>query len=164
MFEKLTWPKATTVQNINVNVPRKSMKAIVLLFKDDSSDSESFVFPSLKTVKISIEGKPNQVYPSDLTANRLYEEAHCLFSNKIKYDDNLSVFDFFKDGFSVIDLRSNEDNMVHKSGKMVMNTQSSILLELTESAVTAKDQSIYVFVVSDGLMNFINNDFQSIQY
>ena len=159
MFEKLTWPKATTVQNINVNVPRKSMKAIVLLFKDDNSDSES-----LKTIKISTESKPNQVYPRELTANRLYEEAHRLFSNKIKYDENLSVFDFFKDGFSVIDLRSNEDNMVHKSGKMVMNTQSSILLELTESAVTAKDQSIYVFVVSDGLMNFINNDFQSIQY
>lgn len=157
MFEKLTWPKATTVQNINVNVPRKSMKAIVLLFKDDNSDSES-----LKTIKISTESKPNQVYPRELTANRLYEEAHRLFSNKIKYDENLSVFDFFKDGFSVIDLRSNEDNMVHKSGKMVMNTQSSILLELTESAVTAKDQSIYVFVVSDGLMNFINNDFQRV--
>ena len=83
----------------------------------------------------------------------------------MKYDQNLSVFDFFKDSFSVvIDLRSNEDNMVYKSGKTVMNTQSGILLELTMSAATTKDHTIYVFVASDGQVNFINNDLQSIQY
>ena len=93
-----------------------------------------------------------------------------MFSNKMKYNQNLSVFDFFKDSFSVvIDLRSNEDNMVHKSGKMVMNTQSGISLELTKSAVTAKDHNSMVLgsmvlAVSDGLLNFINNDSPSIQY
>lgn len=53
--------------------------------------------------------------------------------------------------------------MTYKSGKMVMNTQSGILLELNKSAATTKDHTIYVYVVSDGLVNFINNDLQSIQ-
>ena len=62
--------KKTLVQNLNVNVLRKNMKVIVLLFRDDSIDSESFVYPNLKTVKISIKGKPNQIYSRDLTTKR----------------------------------------------------------------------------------------------
>ena len=45
------------------------MKAIVLLFKDDSSDNENFVYPTLKT-KISIEGKSNQMYLRGYTQTR----------------------------------------------------------------------------------------------
>ena len=44
-----------------------------------------------------------------------------------------------------------------------MNTQSGILLELTKLVATTKDYTIYMYVVSDGLVNFINNDLQSIQ-
>lgn len=107
------------------------MKAVVLLFKDNSTDSESFVYPNLKKVKISIEGKPNQVYARDLTMNVLHKEVHGVFSSKIKYDQNLSEFYLFNNSFSVIiDLHSNKDNLVYKSGKTVMKTQSGILLEL----------------------------------
>lgn len=107
MFQKVSWGKNSLVQNLNVNVPRKSMKAVVLLFKDDSADSESYVYPNLKAVEISIEGKPNQVNSRDLITSRLYEEAHTLFSTKNKYDQNLSIFDFYKDSFAcVTDLRS----------------------------------------------------------
>ena len=82
----------------------------------------------------------------------------------MKYDQNISVLDFYDDSFAcVIDLRTHENNMIYKSGKPVMNMQSGILLELTKSATTSKDHTIYVFVVSDGLVNFINNDLQSIQ-
>ena len=72
---------------------------------------------------------------------RDYEEAH-LFSNKMKYDENLSLFD----------LRLDENDMVQKS---------SILLELTKSAATKKGHTIYMFFVSDRLLNFVNNDLQS---
>ena len=142
------------------------MKAIVLLFKDDSSDNENFAYQNFKTVKISIEGKPNQVYSRDVTKNCLYVEAHRLFSNKMKFDQNITVHDFFKDSFCVtIDLRLSEDNQsIYGSGRKVVNTQSGILLESTKSAATTKDHAMYVFVVSDRLINFINNDLQSIQY
>ena len=73
----------------------------------------------------------------------------------MKFDQSITVHDLFKDSFcATIDLRSNEDNnSVYGSG---------VLLELTKSAVTSKDHTIYVFVVSDRLVNFIN-DQQSIQ-
>ena len=69
-------------------------------------------------MKISIEGKPNQVYSRDVTKNRLYEDAHCLFSNMMKFDENITVHDFFKDSFFVmIDVWSNEDNQsIYGSG------------------------------------------------
>ena len=47
------------------------MKAFVLLFKNDTTDNEDFAYPNLKSVKISIEGKPNQVYSRDLSRKRL---------------------------------------------------------------------------------------------
>lgn len=144
MFQKILCAKADTV-----NIPRKSIKGIVLLFKDDTNDPESFSY-----VKISIEGKLNQIYSHDLTTNILYEEAYHLFSTKMKYDQNVLVFDFYKDSFAcIIDLRLNEDNFVYRSGKTVINTQLGILLELTKAAMT-KDRTIYIFVVIDGLVNF----------
>ena len=73
---------------------------------------------------------------------------------------------FFKHSFCVtIDLRSNEDNQsIYGSGRKVVNTQSGVLLELAKNAATTKDHTIYVFVVSYSLVNFINNGLQSIQY
>ena len=105
------------VQNINVNVTRKSTKAVILLFKNDSSDNEFFPYPNPKSIKISID-VPIKVYSRDLTKNRLYYEAHRLFSNKMKFDQNIKVDDFFKDSFCVtVDLQSNEDNSsVHGLG------------------------------------------------
>ena len=41
--------------------------------------------------------------------------------------------------------------------------QSGLLLEVSKSAVTTKDNTIYVFVVSNGLVDLINNDLQIIQ-
>ena len=67
MFQKISWSKSLTIKNIDVNVPRKSVNAIVLLFKGDSNDNENFAYLNLKTVKISIEGKPNQLCYRDLT-------------------------------------------------------------------------------------------------
>ena len=44
MYKKIAWLKADTVQNININLPRKSMSAIVLFFKDDNADNEVFPY------------------------------------------------------------------------------------------------------------------------
>lgn len=83
----------------------------------------------------------------------------------MKYDQNITVKDFFKDSFSVmIDLQSNKDNQtICGSGRKVANTLSGVLLELTRSATTTKDHMIYVFVISEALVNFVNNNLNSIQ-
>ena len=53
------WDKPSTIQNMNINLPRKSMRGIVLLFKSKTlSDSEEFVYTNIDRVKLTIEGIP----------------------------------------------------------------------------------------------------------
>ena len=99
MFKKIAWPKADTVQNISVNVSRKSVRAIVLFFKDDNADNEVLPYPKISKIKIIIKGKPNQVYSRDLKQHRLYEEPFRYFSNKIPFDQSIIIAEFFKDTF-----------------------------------------------------------------
>ena len=59
----LNWNKDSTVENETINFPRKSLKAVVMLFRNKTvTDSEEIVFPNIETVKVTIEGTPNQIY------------------------------------------------------------------------------------------------------
>lgn len=101
MFARIPWAKAVTIKIINVNVSRKSMRAIVLFFKDDNVDSEVFPYPKISKVKIPIEGLLNQIYSRDLKQSRLYEETLRYFSNKMSFDNKITVAEFFEDTFCV---------------------------------------------------------------
>lgn len=76
----------------------------------------------------------------------------------------MTIQKFYKSGFAlVIDLRSIQDNRNVATDKKIVNTQSGVLLEITKKATTA-NVMCRVFVMSDGLVNFMNNGLQSIQY
>ena len=67
------WNKDHTLHNININIPQKSMKAIVLLFRNKTlTDSEQFVYPNITEVKISVEGVPNSVYSQGFQKRRFF--------------------------------------------------------------------------------------------
>ena len=158
--------KTVTLVNENINLPRKSMKAIVLLFtkKTGRVGSEEYVYPNIEKVKVTIEGNPNMVYSQGIPKNRLYGEAKRLFNQVEDYDMFITVQSFYKNRFAlVIDLRSIEDNMKHATGKRIVNTQSGVLLEITKLATTV-DATCRIYVLSDGLVNFVNHDLNSIQY
>ena len=75
----------------------------------------------------------------------------------------MTVQTFHKDKYAlVIDLRSHQDNLTGHSRKVVI-TQSGALLEVTKRATTA-NVMCKIFVVSDGLVNIVNNGLKSIQY
>ena len=70
---------------------------------------------------------------------------------------------FHKDEYAlVIDLSSHQDNLTGHRRKVVI-TQSVALLEVTKRATTA-NVMCKIFVVSDGLVNIVNNGLKSIQY
>lgn len=165
LMKTVEWDKGSTLVNENINLPRKSMKAIVLLFTNKTkTDSEEFVYPNIESVKLTIEGVPNMVYSQGIPKSRLWEEAKRLFGQKLDYDQHMTVQKFYKDGFAlVVDLRSIEDNAKVATGKKIVNTQSGILMEISKK-VTTVDVMCRLFVLSDGLVNLINNDLQSIQY
>ena len=63
MFTRIVWPTASTVQNIKVNVLRKSMRTIVLFFKDDNVDNEVYPNPYISKVKLEIRVR-NKLSPT----------------------------------------------------------------------------------------------------
>ena len=155
------WGKDLTIVNEKINLPRKSMAAIVLLFtKQTRANSEEYVYPNIDEVKITIEGVPSSIFSQDLPKSRFFEEARRFFCPT---DEFMSIQKFFKDGFTlVVDLRSNEDD-VTGNGKEIVNTQSGVLLEIKKKATT-ENVVCNLSVVSDALVNFVNRDLQSIQY
>ena len=163
------WNKDDTLHNLSINIPRKSMKGIVLLFRNKTiTNSEEYVYPNIEKVKITVEGVPNSVYSQGMNKNRFFEEAFRLFHGGIsKYensDTEMSLKKFFKDAFSLcMDLRTIDDNFVYGNGKKIVNTQSGILLEIKKKAISA-NVICYIFVLSDGLLNIVNKDLSSIQF
>ena len=144
---------------------RKSMRSIVLLFtKQSTSDSEEYLYPNITEMKLTIEGVPKSVYSQRVTSSRFYEEATRLFGQKEVKDQFMTVEKFYKDKFAlVIDLRSHEEVNKTAQGKKTVNTQNGVLLEIKKKAHTG-NINCNIFLVSDGLVNFINKDIKSIQY
>ena len=88
-FEHIThsrlsnWGKDQTDVNETIDLPRKSMRAILMLFKHAGTvDSEEYIFPNIKKVEISIDGEPNAVYSKGMRANDLYREEKRVFHVK----------------------------------------------------------------------------------
>ena len=80
LMKTVEWDKDVTLHNETINIPRKSMKAVVLLFKNKTiTDSEGFVYPNITEVKVSIEGIPNSIYSQGIPKSRFFEEAFRLF-------------------------------------------------------------------------------------
>ena len=63
LMKTTEWGQSSTTINETVNLPRKSMKAVVLLFRNKTiTNSEEYVYPNIESVKVTIEGIPNSVY------------------------------------------------------------------------------------------------------
>lgn len=163
--EMKTWLAASLNETISINVPRRSLKAVVLLFtKAAVTDSEEYVYPNIENVKISIRGESNMIYNSDgLQKFRLYDEARRLFevSNE---DQNMTFRNFYNDKFAiVIDLRSHRGSEAAGNGTSIVNTQNGVTLEITKKAHTGT-LKCYPFVVSDGIVSFKSSSKNKIEW
>ncbi|CAB3997486.1 Hypothetical predicted protein, partial [Paramuricea clavata] len=66
LMKKTEWSKDSTIINETINVPRRCMKAIVMLFTNKTkTDSEEYVYPNIEKVKVTVEGVPNAVYSQE---------------------------------------------------------------------------------------------------
>ena len=146
---KADWKKDKTLVNMRVNIPRRSMNAIVMLLRDDAKDSEKFVFPNLKDIKVYIDGTTNALYSGGsgiLTKSGMYESAQDFF---LDYDNNtITQEELFGDNkfAAVIDMRAVNDKNVTANGREIINTQEGVSIEIEKEA-TSKDLTCYMFVV-----------------
>ena len=165
LMKTTEWDKDSTLVNETINLPRRSMKAVVLLFKSKTpTESEEYLYPNIEGVKVTIEGVPNSVYSQGIPKSRLHEEAGRLFGRYHNCEKSVPIQDFYKDQFAcVVDLRTYEDSNVFGVGRKLVNTQSGVLLEIKKLATTA-NVLCKIFVVSDGLLNIRNKNLERVQY
>ena len=88
---KISRNKSDTLWNINLNVPTRSMKEILMLFEDPAAafqrDTEAFYNPKITKVEVTIEGVPNQ----GLNAYQLWDEAKKFFAAGRKHHTEVAV-------------------------------------------------------------------------
>ena len=83
LMKTTVWAAVSTLIIKNVNIPRMSMGAVVLLFTNTTrKDSKEFLYPNITEVKLTIEGVPNKVYSQGIPKSRFYDEAKRLFGLK----------------------------------------------------------------------------------
>ena len=100
------WPAASTLINENINIPCKSMKAIILLFINTTrKDNKEYIYPNITKGKLTIEGLLNQVYSQGIPKSQSYDEAKRLLRLKLGMDKFMTPEKFYEDKFvPVIDL------------------------------------------------------------
>ena len=118
---------------IDVNIPLKSMKAIVVFFKKrDSTDSEEYLNANIENVKVSVEGVPNSLFSQGRVKSNIYDEAKRLFGSKNE-KNNIDKINFLKNKYAlVIDFRCVDQEDVVNSGRRLVGSQAGVLLEVTK--------------------------------
>ena len=170
LLKTLVWNKDSTREVVDINIPRKSMTAVILLFtKKGSTDSEEFLFPNLTNVNVSVEGNPDAVYSGGLKKRNMYREAVRFFGSSTcdKYLGSKCVSrrKYYTDKFAcVIDFRTVDDDTVSGSGRKLVGTQAGILMEIEKEAKTS-DLNCHVFVLADAMIDIVGTQLNgSVKY
>ena len=98
---KITKNKSDSLWNINLNVPAKSMKGILMLFEDpDRTSTEMYYNPKIKNVEMTIEGIPNQLFSQGMRPYQQWDEINRYFaltSKRDKVTDKVAKDFYFSD-------------------------------------------------------------------
>jgi len=155
--------------NIKVNAQRRSLKAILLFFTEPYTagkhDSEKFVFPDLKKVKVTINGSPNMMYNEGIVATDLWRESRRFFVREKNKTEHMNLKLFLAgDRFGLlVDLRSMADRSMHGSGVRLVNSTDGVQLELERETSGSGNINCQVFVISDAQLNIIDKQVQPMQ-
>ena len=155
------WLKDQTSIVETINVPRRSMRAIVILFKlADTEDSEEYIYPNITKVDVTIDGRPNAVYSNGISADDLYREAKRIFHVE---DSNMTEKRFYDKKFAlVVDLRCTDDNDAMNAGHNVTDTKSGVQLIITKEATT-KNVKGEIYALSDAAVTITEGSFSRLK-
>ncbi|MES9897342.1 MAG: hypothetical protein ABW141_20905, partial [Candidatus Thiodiazotropha endolucinida] len=94
---KISKDKSDTLWNINLNVPARSMKGILMLFENVAAqqpfarNTEAFYNPKITKVEVTIEGIPNQLFSQGMRAYQMWDEATKFFAAGCKRHPDVAV-------------------------------------------------------------------------
>ena len=180
---KMSMDKSYTLWNINLNVPARSMKGILMLFENVAAqqpfarNTEAFYNPQITKVEVTIEGIPNQLYSQGMRAYQMWDEAKKYFASGSKRHPevgtaakdlalaDVNVGEFLTSKYSLwLDLRTSDDDRLHGSGRRIENASEGIMIQITKKAEAAGALNIYLFVIMDAQLNIEDGRFVSAAY
>ena len=180
---KISKDKNDTIWNINLNVPVRSMKGILMLFEDGAAqqpfarDIEAFYNPKITKVEVTIKGVPNQLFSQGMRAYRMWDEAKKFFAAGSKRQPEVaevakdiavayvSLGEFLTSKLTLwLDLRTTDDDWLHDSGRRVENASEGVTIQITKQAEAAGALNIYLYVIMDTQLNIENGRFVSTIY
>ena len=173
--------KSDAVWNFHINTPARSMKGILLIFKERGApftqDTEKFFNPQINKVQITIEGQPNQVFSSGMLPIHHFEEIRRLFGggrlnsqetdkvSKQLHLHSVRLDDFLHNKYALwIDLRTCDDHALHGSGRRIENMSQGVSLELHKTEGKNEEISVYLYVLSDAQLNIQNERLRDVMY
>ena len=147
LLKTVEWDKGATLHNETINIRRKSMKAVVRLFRNKTViDSEQFLYPNITKVKVNIKGVSNSVYSQGIPKRRFFEEACRLFHYGYGNNhQNITIEKFYKDLFALcIDLKTLSDNFTHGHGKKINKHTIRIIIGNYKNCCVSKCDVQYI--------------------
>ena len=180
---KIVANKSETLWNININVPARSMKGVLMLFEDPADafqrDTEAFYNPKIEKVEITIEGVPNQLYSQGMRAYQQWDEAKKYFAGLPGNKRNpkvamvakdlaladVSLGEFLTTKFALwLDLRTTDDDQLHGSGRRIENASEGMTIQIAKTAETAGALNIYLYLIMDAQLNIFDGRFVTTVY
>ena len=175
---KLAKNKSDTLWNINLNVPARSMKGILMLFEEpDRTSTEDFYNPKITKVEMTIEGIPNQLYSQGMRQYQQWDEMNKYFAltskreketNKVAKDlyfSDTNIEKYLTKRFALwLDLRSTDDNALHGSGRRIENASEGITIQIEKEKEADENLNIYLYIIQDAQIYFEDGRFSEIKY
>jgi len=132
--------------NINLNVPARSMKGILMLFEDpERTSTETYYNPKITKVEMTVEGVPNQLCMQGMRAYQQWDEINKYFAltskrnketDKVAKDlcfTNTTLDKYLTDNYALwLDVRTTDDNTLYGSGRAVENASEGITLKTSQ--------------------------------
>ena len=141
--------KSNTLWSINLYVPARSMKAILMLFENVTAQqpfdrsTEVFYNPKITKVELTIEGIPNQLYSQEMCAYQIrYETRKYFLPGSKRHPEvgtvakdlalaDVNLGEFLNSKYSLwLDLRESDDDRLHGSGRRIENASEGITIQI----------------------------------
>ena len=92
----------------------------------------------------------------------MFEEVFTRFG---KVNSSMNVTKFFGDKFALfVDLRSKQYSSLYGSGKILVNTEDGVLLQINRRATGSGNVNCHIFILSDAQFNLVDKELESITY
>ena len=162
--------------NWSFNYTCKSLKGILVLFEEEKPylrDTSKFFNPKDRKVSVTIECKPNQLYSQGMRLFEQYDEAHKYFAegriaNEVQaqlqlYD--VSLGEYLVNKYALwLDLRTTDENELHRMGRQIGNTLGGINIQVEKKAESAGALKAYIYLIMDAQLNIQNGTYISAVY